>query len=133
MKGGLGFSKSFYIATRIGNRPIAKELRSKLIEQGHIVTSRWIDGEGVFGATDSSAEYAKKWSDVDLYDVSRARATIVLADEDGGTGMWVEMGHALALRKPVLYVGPPTRTVFAYANLVVRFDTIEQLLEYTAK
>lgn len=65
---------------------------------------------------------------LDMHDVRRSDAVIVLVPESGGTGMWVEVGMAIAWGKRVLCVGPALeRTIFC--ALCEVYETPEAALD----
>ena len=50
--------------------------------------------------------------------VEKADVLVALVPSEGGTGIWVEVGMAIARPIPVLYVGDRSRTVFSAASCV---------------
>lgn len=106
-----------YIAAPYPLRPDARRVAQALIESGIEVTARWLF-EGVEDLNDTSARK-------DLADVARANLFVALNPAswgDVGTGgRHVEFGYAVALRKPVLLVGPRTH-VFHWLSDIVQVD-----------
>lgn len=122
-----------YVATRFDNYTAAVLAHDQLLAEDHTPTSaRWVsvarelkgDCAGVPIGDDRRLSEAQK----DLDDIDRADALILLVPEQGGCGMWVELGYALARGKQVLCVGPAlSRSIFC--ELVECYETVEQALE----
>lgn len=84
--------------------PIQKDayiLRGFLADYGVECTSRWL--------TDPSEALNDEWARKDLADVARCDALVALNPDEwknsGTGGRHVELGYALALRKPVYIIG----------------------------
>src|SRR6266581_7466281 len=116
-----------YIATKWENKPYAREVRSQLEAMGHKVTSKWLDT----GANDGPWPLAAKR---DIADVQRAHIVCVLQDgynlnEQGGCGMWVEMGIAIGLEMPVVIV-TPTLTKRGVFHAAPGVTVVKQLTDF---
>ncbi len=117
-----------YIATKWENKPAAREVRKQLIEMGHKVTSQWLDT----GEYDGPAEIAAQR---DINDVLDADVLLLLQDGyniEGGCGMWVEMGIAIAEGMPVVVISNTLtkRSVFHSAWNVDIIKTVGDLRAY---
>lgn len=91
-----------YIAARYTQKEFGQHIRRDLQSLGHEVTSGWLDE-----VDDAPRAAALR----DVADVARADAVLLLsAVTDGGKGMWVEAGIAIALGKKI-FVYPTFETV----------------------
>lgn len=107
-----------YIASRTIHASRWRALRKK----GVPFISTWIDEAGP-GQTEDWSELTQRCID----EVTGADITIVYAEvEDVLKGALIEWGAALAVGKPVIYVGPPHR--WATHPLVVVAATMEDAL-----
>jgi nucleoside 2-deoxyribosyltransferase len=89
-----------------------------LIAVGHEVTSSWVDSAEALGGVELMGDryVAERRAGAlnCLTDIAGSDAIIVLVPECGGTGLWLELGYAMALEKQLLAVGPAQRrTIFA--------------------
>ena len=92
-----------YVASRWAAGPdLVRLVVDRLEAAGWACTHRWW--------TEMPSEHAAGWAasaDRDLRGVAAADLVVVLAMQGrAGTGMWVELGYALGLRKPVLLWAP---------------------------
>lgn len=95
---------NIYIAAKYGKRFELRDLADLLRNQGHEVTSRWIEnGE----ETAMTAQYAAQ---MDIDDIDRADLVLFLAEPVGslntGGGRYFELGYALAMGKRLVAVQP---------------------------
>ena len=102
-----------YVASRWASGPtLVKDIVDLLEAAGFACTQRWW--------TEEPAATASGWAavaDRDLRGVATADVVLVLATQGReGMGMWVEMGYALALGKPVLLWAPPEHAAFLEPN-----------------
>jgi hypothetical protein len=78
----------------------ANDLASRFVDDGIVVTSRWLRGDGDLSPT---------WARRDLGDVAAADVLVALNPpewhERGTGGRHVELGFALAMWKPIVLVG----------------------------
>lgn len=107
-----------YVATRFDWWPRAKEIHEALQLVGHEPMSRWIGiAERLNGQCDAipMGSGERQFNALmDLSDIARSDVLLVLVPDDGGTGMWVELGYAYGLGKRIHCVGPAkSRTIFA--------------------
>jgi nucleoside 2-deoxyribosyltransferase len=100
-----------YLAARYSRRLELVEHRAELERHGHVVTSRWLEGnhQAENDQLHRGAD-AERFAREDLDDLHRARALVAFSEEPRTTtsrgGRHVEFGFALALGLPVLVVGP---------------------------
>ena len=123
-------NKTFYLASGFPSREGCKAIVSKIENETKWVnTASWItDDEHILGD-------AKKLANTDQTDLYRAGIVIVLPTRSSKGGKWVELGMAIALKKPVYYVNSITATldtppdnIFLYLSGVTRVDNIEELI-----
>lgn len=107
-----------YIAAPYPMRATAIELMTKLEALGVTVTSSWLRAED---------EMNDKYARLDLADVRRADALVAMnpaAWHNTGTGgRHVELGYALALKRPVVLLGDPS-------NIFHHLDDIRRLPQH---
>lgn len=98
-----------YVATKFDSWKAAYSAQGLLRSDGHDCTSSWVyiakELKGDCSIVPSSSIPRRNNALLDLADVKRCDALLVLVPEAGGAGMWVEVGMALALGKRVLLVG----------------------------
>jgi hypothetical protein len=101
-----------YLASRYSRNAELRMVRDDLIEAGHYVTSRWIDGDHVIGPDGS--EQAKdserqRFAMEDWHDMIEAECVISFTEEPRTTktrgGRHVEFGGALALGTRCIVIG----------------------------
>lgn len=132
-----------YVATKFTDWPKAKAAAELLEAAGHEVTSRWIgvaeDVSGDTGEGGQARRHKEAWHDIE--DMESSSAIIALVPEEGGCGMWAEVGFMLSRKlgqniystpyTRVIGVGPiRRRLIFGECHEVVEeYDTIEQAIE----
>jgi len=107
--------KRIYIATRWDLGPTHAQDVAAVLEEHHgfAVTHRWWTEQ----AYDSVGGWAAN-ADRDLRGVAAADVVLILAFRGReGMGMWVEMGYAMGLGKPVLLWVPPEHAAFLQPSL----------------
>ena len=115
----------FYIASRTARADDVLALKALLINRGHDVYD-WTMFASIKRPyiEHEVASIAKE----ELEAIKHADIFILLGDE-GGTGMYVELGYALATDSKVYCVGKHNDvTVFQYLPQVNRVETIEEVL-----
>lgn len=96
-----------FLAGAFNHQDDIKIVRAALEEQGHVVTSTWLDEPPI-------PDVGKEWfhrgiAVVDRYDVERADTVAVFTFWPSlGGGYHTETGMALAWKKRLIIVGPPT-------------------------
>ena len=123
-----------YIAAPWESKEAAKAARAKFIEAGFIVTSRWLDVEIAPNATEAELIIQKQEeAQHDVQDVFDADS-LVLLNISKSEGKAVEMGLAIAWKRPVIIVGEPTN-IFHHLPIPKVKDVdaaISQLQEWMA-
>ena len=123
-----------YLAARFEKKNDMRDVRDFLVNDGHEVTSRWIDVEheedAAHTVTDAHRiEYAK----MDVDDVLAADALVAFSDPrsapGSGGGRHVEFGIALHAGKDIIVVGPKGEHIFHWCQDVLHVDDIDALAE----
>ena len=118
----------FYVASRTKRTPEVKALIATLTERGHSVTHDWTTFEFELNRP-YPADTARLCAEKDLAGIKEAEVFILLCDE-GISGMYVELGYALATNTHIYSVGKDNgHTVFQYLSDVKRVETVEEVLE----
>ena len=118
-----------YIATSFSAWREAARVADLLAAAGHECTARWIETarelDGECARVPVGDPRRAREADIDLADVARSEAIVVLVPPSGGTGMWVELGYAMRGGARVLCV-PLARESFnlAHAEIAVMKRTI---------
>lgn len=127
-----------YVASPWGKRQKAQEAAAMLEAAGHQITRKWwLYEDPAAGVNDSKGTlgaYSRALAELDVKGVLDADAVVALVDAASGCGMWIEMGVALADRKPVYHVNAddfsgavPRRSIFD--NLASRVSLGEVVKE----
>lgn len=112
-----------YVAGPYVARDRVMELAAQLEAAGHALTYKWWAAEDdPFWTPDGGVAPDPRHEAIaqkDLQGAMRASAVVVLVPPAGGTGMWIEVGAALAIGIPVYLVPldasatrPPWRSIF---------------------
>lgn len=122
-----------YIAARYGRRDEANSVAFHLRENGHEITSTWINQvEDEMGYTESEGT-TMGMAIKDLDEIRDADAIVALSEVDtnpwGRGGRHVEFGYAIGLEKRIYVVGP-MENLFHYLPQVVVTDTIFDLIAF---
>lgn len=133
-----------YLAARYSRRLELCQYRTELHRQGHIVTSRWLNGahqisrdglrlgaEGEeyveTGSDREAAELRAFFASEDMADVRAAELVLAFTEnpraEASRGGRHVELGMALAWEKEVWVIGP-RENVFCWLPNVRQYDTV---------
>jgi hypothetical protein len=119
-----------YLAARYSRREELCAYRSLLKQEGHAITSRWLDGNHQIsdaGLNEREAEAERiRFATEDWQDLHAAEACISFTEEPRSTssrgGRHVEFGAALSLGMKCVVVGP-RENVFHCIPAVEHFDT----------
>lgn len=106
---------NIYVAAAFAEYPRARAAMAALRARGHVITHDWTALADVYPNDDAPTHLRQLHAREDLEGVRDADLVIVLtpADRSRGAGLWVEMGAALALGKPVVIAGEQrARNVF---------------------
>lgn len=120
----------FYIASRTARAKDIQNIRASLLKLGHKVEDWTLFPTIKRPYIESEvAPIAEK----ELQAIKDADILILLGDE-GGTGMYVELGYALATNTKIYCVGNHNDlTVFQYLPQVTRVDSFEEVLKDLSK
>lgn len=110
-----------YIAAKFEQRAIAVAIAEMITAMGHHNTALWVSDP------DDPEWEPQVDAERDLADIERANALLLLPPHTGGCGCWVEMGYALALRKPVFVLGSEMRSVFHHLDGVRMIERLEEI------
>jgi nucleoside 2-deoxyribosyltransferase len=123
-----------YLASRYSRREELCKYRDELVAMGHVVTSRWLNGNHQIDdqglSVEAKAEERQRFALEDFTDVIQADALIAFTEPPRATnsrgGRHVEFGIALGRMMPVYVVGP-RENVFHCLNDVRQFETFDDL------
>jgi len=121
-----------YLAAKFEQKRKMRGIRAFLQNDGHEITSRWIDVEheedAAHTVTDANrVEYAK----MDVYDVLKADVLVAFSGPRSepaiGGGRHVEFGIALQAGKQIIVVGPKGEHIFHWCDGVMFADDLDGL------
>jgi len=113
-----------YLAADSSQQETMRELRELLRKRNIECTSRWLDVDLLAnkGQLYSEAELAH-WAQTDLEDVESAHVLVAFNPEShqkqGTGGRHVELGYAIAMKIPIIYVGEKRENIFHHHPYVV--------------
>lgn len=122
-------SKLVYIAAPFSGREAAREMKRRLEQRGHVVTSTWIEAHtkqlSELRPIDCASEAQQ-----DLQGIDRAGVVVFINNAGPSTsgGMHLEFGYALAKKKEILILGLPT-SVFHYLTDIYHFSNPGALVD----
>jgi nucleoside 2-deoxyribosyltransferase len=117
----------FYIAGRTSRVPEIQAMTKRLLDLGHEVAHDWTNAS-VSLKRPYEAKVAAQIAGMDFDGVKSADILIILGDQSG-TGMYVELGIALATNTVVYSIGDYNDvTVFHFLPNVKRVETFEDVL-----
>ena len=118
-----------YLAAKFGQRNEMRTVRDLLTNDGHEVTSRWIDVEDASHTVTDAMRIG--YAEMDVGDVIAADALIAFSGPRGepsiGGGRHVEFGIALQAGKLIIVVGPKGEHIFHWCQDVIHVDTVDDL------
>ncbi len=120
-----------YVAASSKELGRAKTVMSMLRNAGHTVTHDWpaiIEARGMANPVDATEDERWDWAIDDLAGVAKADVLWLLVPAENGAGAFVELGYALARKKPVICSGPFLRSIFTamavcYDSDLAAFET----------
>jgi len=123
-----------YLAAKFEQQKTMRGVRDFLVNDGHEVTSRWIDVEHesdeAHTVTDSLREH---YAAMDVDDVLKADVLVAFSNPRGepgtGGGRHVEFGIALQAGKFIIVVGPKGEHIFHYWPGVMFAENVDALAE----
>ena len=109
-----------YIAAPFALRLLVDYMACELESEGHVITYKWFHAELAMQATPENigSIRVREIAAAERQGVASADALLVLVAPTGGTGVWIEVGIALASRVPVYAMSargdgpPPYRSIF---------------------
>lgn len=116
-----------YLAAQFKEQNLMKEWRKLLRQNGHYVTSRWLEVSEATEKESASVEAAKDLHDIHASEIMISH-TVNRGDLFTGGGRHIEFGFALALEKKLINVGG-YESVFHQLPQVITVSTIEQAIE----
>lgn len=116
-----------YLAAQFKEQKLMREWRKLLRQNGHYVTSRWLEVSETTEKESASVEAAKDLHDIHASEIVISH-TINRGDLFTGGGRHIEFGFALALEKKLINVGG-YESVFHQLPQVITVSTIEQAIE----
>lgn len=127
--------RKIYLAAQYERLEEMKKIRDLLVENGHAVTSRWIDqlhGQEEALGMKELTEYpsrGQKYALIDMQDISDADTMVVFTSGNGGGrgGYHTEFGMALASMKRIVIVGP-RENVFHTAAFIRQYSTVDDFI-----
>lgn len=119
-------TKKVYVAGRSITRDGVEEAIEKLTGAGFEVTFDWTKHPRIVFRDEP--DKAREYSKIELAAIDSSDAFVLISDKEG-TGMYVEMGYALAKDKPVYVVGKwNTKPMFMYHPAVIKCRTVEEVI-----
>lgn len=121
----------FYIASRVKDKEIVKEIHKKLLDKGHTFTSDWVEEKNIIPYKNHIKEaeiLATKCIDA----INNSDVFILISDETGA-GMYTELGIALQLTQSngklrIYVIGEyNNRSVFFFHNLIKRRNNLDEV------
>lgn len=129
----MGSGLRFYVASGLDNAAAAKRLASALEQRGHKATYDWTTHGSVFSTARTQIENVFRMAHTAVAELGGVEdADVVVVLLPCGRGTHVEMGAALAQRKPVILGGAPDQFVglrpvsFYYHPLVERLELADE-------
>src|SRR5262245_42814620 len=102
-----------FVSGKLGQETSIRELMGTLLGLGHEVTFDWT-ALGHLKPYEDHADEAARAAELEIEGVKSADALIVVSHEEG-VGLFVEVGAAIGLGKPVFAVVPDvSRTMFFF-------------------
>lgn len=119
-------AKRIYISGRSTVRDGVESAIKTLRDSGFEITFDWTKFPRIIYKDEP--ERAKEYSLIELAAIDSADVFILISDE-AGTGMYVEMGYAIAKGKSIYVVGEwNTKPMFMYHPHVIKLKTIEAVI-----
>lgn len=116
-----------FVSGKVGRESDTRRTISRLRDMGHDVTFDWTQIPHLKPYEENRSE-ASKAAILEIGGVQTADYLLILLD-DRGVGMYVELGVALSLGKPVIAVSTgPLRSMFLLHPLVTIVSTIDQAI-----
>ncbi len=122
-----------YLASKYTRYPEMQGYRAILEQHGHVVTSRWINGNHEHTDVNADAERSR-FAEEDMDDLAEADVVLWFSEPEkiegrNRGGRHVEFGAALAFGMPIVVIGRK-ENVFHYLPEVVHRDNLQEAIEY---
>lgn len=130
----------FYVAAKLEEYKMVLEVEHRLMDAGHSISFSWASSVDTLLFLSTEVKPSKGMTDIekksriaieDIEGVRNADALIIFPHKNG-RGMFVEMGGAILLGKPVYLIQQEELTrddmVFFFHPSVVRLPSIDKLL-----
>ena len=122
-----------YLAAKFGQKNEMRSVRDFLVNDGHEVTSRWIDVEHEEDASHTVTDAMRiEYAAMDVADVLAADVLVAFSAPRSepaiGGGRHVEFGIALQAGKDIIVVGPKGEHIFHWCQDVIHVDDEGELL-----
>ena len=116
-----------FVSGKVGHEADTRYAINRLLGLGHDITFDWTQIPHLKPYEENRLE-ASRAATLEIEGVRLADQLLLLLD-DRGVGMYVELGVALSLRKPVIAVSTgPLRSMFLFHPLVTIVSTIDQAI-----
>jgi nucleoside 2-deoxyribosyltransferase len=116
-----------FVAGKAGEEESARKVMQALIDAGHEITFDWTSIPHLKPYDQHHTE-SREAAILESRGLLEADAVVLLAHENG-VGMYVELGMAIATKKPVYVIGSEqSRTMFLHHPVVQRTRDIRELL-----
>jgi hypothetical protein len=120
-----------FVTGKAGEESVARSAMQSLKRAGHEITFDWTSIPHLKPYTENVAA-SRKTAVLETQGVMDAEAVVLLAHEKG-IGMYVELGMAIAWRKPVFVIGDMTPTMFLFHPLVKRVKDVTEVMDHLDK
>lgn len=116
-----------FVTGKAGEEDIARKTMESLKSAGHEITFDWTTIPHLKPYEDN-VETSREAAVLEAKGVMNADALVLLVHEKG-VGMYVELGMAIAAKKPIFALGHITPTMFLFHPMVRRVGTTLELLD----
>ena len=123
----------FYIASRVKNKELVKEMHKILEKKGHTVSSSWVTENNIIPYEQN--EQAARERAIQCIKESGGCDVFILITDTDGAGMYTELGAAIYANflsgKPNIYVVGKflSRSMFFFYPGIKRVTSLEKVLE----
>jgi hypothetical protein len=125
-----------YLAAKFEQKMQMRDIRAFLQNDGHEITSRWIDVEHEEDKSHTVTDEMRiRYAIMDVVDVRKADVLVAFSnlrsEPQIGGGRHVEFGIALEAKKQIIVVGPKGEHIFHYwpgVEFVEDIDALAKLL-----
>ena len=121
-----------YLAAKFEQKMEMRKIRNFLQNDGHEVTSRWIDVEHEEDSSHTVTDADRReYAAMDVADVLAADALIAFSNPRSepaiGGGRHVEFGIALQAGRDIIVVGPIGEHIFHWCQDIIHVDNVDDL------